>query len=58
MSLCATIRSTLMSLLNELARLTVLNTLKRASSFDRDLRVATIKQEFHREVNLNKGVLA
>ena len=31
---------TLRSLLNELARLTVLNTVKQASSFNRDLRVA------------------
>ena len=33
---------TLRSLLNELACLTVLNTVKRASSFDRDLRVNII----------------
>ena len=36
------IEGTLRSLLNELARLTVFSTVKRASSFNRDLRVVCV----------------
>ena len=39
--------STLRSLLNELARLTVFSTVKQASSFNRDLRVDRRKFEFN-----------
>ena len=44
------IEGTLRSLLNELARLTVFSTVKRASSFNRDLRVCAI---FLENLNFN-----